>query len=134
MQEVKYIIAQNNISLLACRSSRSHERPPGGGDPRQHPPGPQPAPAAQPSRRELHLSQTSAEARRPAAAGDGERAAGAEDQEDGVRDVAAPAAAGDLQGHVLIRTIPGTLTNHCDLQSCYFYKTDDLSLMRSART
>ncbi len=30
----------NKIGVFACRSSRSHERPPGGGDPGQHPPGP----------------------------------------------------------------------------------------------
>lgn len=90
--------------MLVCRSSRSHERPPGGGDPGQHPPGPEPSPAAQSSRRQLHLPQTAAEAGGSATAGDGERPAGAEDQEDGVRDVAAPAAAGDLQGHVLIES------------------------------
>lgn len=116
------------VCLLKRRSSGTHERPPGGGDPGQHPPGPQSAPAAQSSRRRLHLPQTPAEARRPAAAGDGERAAGAEDQEDGVGDVAAPAATGDLQGHVLTQTIPGTRTNHCDLLLFYikhfgFYAT-----------
>lgn len=117
--ELQKEVQINLVCLPKCRSSRTHERPPGGGDPGQHPPGPQSPPAAQSSRRRLHLPQTSAEARGPAAAGDGERPAGAEDQEDGVGDVAAPAAAGDLQGHVLTQTIPGTRTNHCDV----FYKT-----------
>ncbi|XP_016077698.1 PREDICTED: peroxisome proliferator-activated receptor alpha isoform X1 [Miniopterus natalensis] len=58
-------------------------------------------PAKQPPRRGLSLPETSAEDGGPAAAGHRARAAGAGHQEDRVGRGAAPAAAGDLQGHVL---------------------------------
>ncbi|CAG07471.1 unnamed protein product, partial [Tetraodon nigroviridis] len=83
------------------RSPRVDQREAGGAEPGQHPAGPGPPPPSQPLGLSLPLPQAAAEDGRPPPAGDGERPPGSENQKDGVGDLAAPSAAGDLQGHVL---------------------------------
>lgn len=84
------------------RPSRLGGRPSSGAAAGEHRSGSPLPPAGQPPRRHLPVPQTAAEAGRPAGAGDGARSAGPGDQDDGGH-LAAPAAAGNLQRHVLTR-------------------------------